>query len=265
MLRKERVINEVLGADTSLTPSDLYNKEFSKSTFGGYDRKEVDEFLEHVAEVWEGLIGQVRALRDKHEEQRKSLDELKNLETTMRNALIASQRYGEDVLDSARREAHVLLEEARMEKERAQLDAMKLPESLARDIQLLEQQRSRLRVEMLSILETHKRLLDSLVPAPTVPSSLGGGFAEPSQEARTPQFLPGLGSGGPSQQFAPAYAAAPSAPSFAPQPAPIAAAPYAAPQQPAPSAPQVPPPQPSFDQDDEGDEEEPPVHWKMDS
>ncbi|GMV92364.1 MAG: hypothetical protein AMXMBFR82_21420 [Candidatus Hydrogenedentota bacterium] len=164
MRKDDKIVGELLGDEHAITPSDVFAKQFKRSRFGGYDRRDVDAFLEQVADALENLIVQIRVLKEKNEEQRRAMADLKEVETTLRNALVSAQRFGDDVLDSAKREAHVILEEARLKKAQVQLEVSRVPTALTRDIHILEQQRSRLRVEMMAILETHRKLLDSLVP-----------------------------------------------------------------------------------------------------
>ncbi len=173
MRKDDKIVGEILGEEHAITPSDVFAKQFKRSRFGGYDRRDVDDFLEQVADAIENLIVQIRVLKEKNEEQRKTMADLKEVEASLRNALVSAQRFGDDVLDSAKREAHVILEEARLKKAQAQLEVSRVPAALTRDIHILEQQRSRLRVEMMAILETHRKLLDSLVPedAMQMPSS----------------------------------------------------------------------------------------------
>lgn len=166
-MKKEKIITEVFGGEAVLSPSDLLSKEFKRAV-GGYNTNEVDEFLERVADALEQLIQQVRTLKEEAEQQRERIDEFRQMEASLRNALISSQKFGEDIIESAKREAQLLLEEARMKKSQAQLEASKLPLALSQDILILEQQRSRLRVEMMAILATHHNLLDSLIPLDTV-------------------------------------------------------------------------------------------------
>ena len=164
MRKDDKVVSEVLGEEHTLTPSDIFSKQLKRVHFGGYDRKDVDDFLERIADALENLIVQVRVLKDKNEEQRRALMEFRDIEGALRGALVASQQLGDDMRESAKREAHVMLEEAKLKKVEAQLAASRIPTALTRDIHILEQQRSRLRVEMLAILETHRKLIDSLVP-----------------------------------------------------------------------------------------------------
>lgn len=172
-MKQDRVISEVLGEEITLSPSDLLNQQFKRAGFGGYKRRQVDDFIERVADVLEGLINQVRQLKERNEEQRRAIAEYEEIEAALRNTLLTSQQHGDQMLDAARREAHVIVEEAKLKRAQAQADATKLPTHLARDIHLLEQQRSRLRVELLAILETHRKLIDSLVPADTTTTPVG--------------------------------------------------------------------------------------------
>ncbi len=163
-VQKDRMLVDTLGEDIAITPSDIYNQDFKRAMLGGYDARAVDAFLERVADMVERLLSQIRHLKEKVDEQRASIDEYREIEKTLRSALVSSQKFSEDILASAKREAESLIEEARLQKAQAQLAAAKLPRKLVRDIHVLEQQRSRMRREMMAILETHKSLLDSLIP-----------------------------------------------------------------------------------------------------
>lgn len=189
MRKDDKVVTEVLGDEHAVTPSDIFGKQFKRRSFGGYDPKDVDDFLERIADALENLIVQVRVLKDRNEEQRRSLQEFRDLEGALRGALVASQQLGDDMRDSAKREAHVMLEEAKLKKAQAQLEASRIPTALTRDIHILEQQRSRLRIEMLAILETHRKLIDSLVPedAMQMPTSF---FEVGQQEPQLPRSAP---------------------------------------------------------------------------
>jgi cell division initiation protein len=163
-LRKDKVVSAVFGEENALAPSDLYSQQFRRALLGGYAREEVDAFLRRVADVMESLITQVKVLKGQCDEHKARLDEYRKVEATLRSALVSTQKFGEDILDSARREAQALVEEANAQRAQAQMEASKLPVALSRDIDMLDQQRQRFRTEMLSILETHRSLLDSLIP-----------------------------------------------------------------------------------------------------
>lgn len=163
-MRKDKVVSEVLGTEIAITPSDLYHADFKRSNFGGYDKGEVDAYLERLADVLEDLIGQVRDSKEKSEDLESEMKDFRAMERSLREAMVSSQRVSDDMVDAARREAKSLIEEARLKKLQAQIEASKVPDALSRDINLLKQQRMRLRVEITSILETHRQLLETLIP-----------------------------------------------------------------------------------------------------
>jgi cell division initiation protein len=162
-MKTDKLVGEVLGKELVLTPSEIVNKEFKRSV-RGYNPREVVEFLGRVADLLEDLVSQVRALKEKDEQQKTQLDQYREIENTLRDALASSQRFSEDVLDTAKREAHALIEEARLAKAQAEFKAARLPIVLAREVRLLRQERNRLRAELKSILQTHMNLVESLIP-----------------------------------------------------------------------------------------------------
>jgi cell division initiation protein len=161
-MRKDKIISEVLGEEATMTPSDLYNTEFKAVMFGGYDKDEVDRFLERVADVFESLITQVRDLKAKIEEHRQEMDSYRESEQTLRNALTSSQKFSETIVAAAKREAEAILEDARIARRRAEAESKQLPVDLAREIQRLQDSRDRLRDDLAAVLETHLRLLENI-------------------------------------------------------------------------------------------------------
>lgn len=164
-MRKDKVVSEMLGEEMTLTPSDLYNAEFHSSLVGGYDKNEVDAFLERTADVFESLANRVRDFKEQTENQKIQIENYQQMEASLRDALITAQRFSEDVLDAARRKADALVEEARLVKERARVEASELVGALRDEIEALKAERSRLRNDLKAVLETHRALLADLPTA----------------------------------------------------------------------------------------------------
>ncbi len=164
-MRKDKVVSEVLGEESALAPSDLYSREFKRAMVGGYDPNEVDEFLERVADQLESLIVQVRELKERNEGQRARIEEYHEMESTLRSALASSQKFGEDLLDAAKREAQAIIEEARARKAVTEHEIAKMPMDLSNEIWELREQRNRLKNEMLAILDTHRLLIERQITA----------------------------------------------------------------------------------------------------
>jgi DivIVA domain-containing protein len=164
-MRPDKIVSEVLGGDVPFTPADILEKRFHRALFGGYQGQEVDGFLERVADVFETLIRQNRELKEQLEGYKLKCEEHDQMQETLRNALVASQKLGESVAESARREADTIIQSARVEKERMLAQAMTLPPALAQEINQLQQERNRLRKDMTALLTTHRALLESLSTA----------------------------------------------------------------------------------------------------
>ena len=166
-MRENKLVSDVLGKERVLSPSDVLNYEFSRSLVGGYSAGEVEGFLARVADVLENLIQQIRDLRAQVAEQKDELDAHRQMEETLRNALVTSQKFGENLIESAKREASLLIEAARIEKTRIDTENARLPILLANEIARLQDQRDRLRADIRAILAAHEVLLeDGAKPTP---------------------------------------------------------------------------------------------------
>lgn len=171
-MRKDKVIQDVLGDESLLSPSDLYNTAFKNALVGGYDKDEVDEYLERVADSMEALINRVRSLKEELEAQRAKVEEVRDMENTLRNALVTSQKFGENIEESARRQADAVVQEAEAQRERLLLESRRLPEELQREINSLRAERDRLRTDLRAVLAAHSALLMEIPSADGVQQSL---------------------------------------------------------------------------------------------
>lgn len=109
-----------------LTPQDMQEKKFTKAVFGGYDMREVDDFLDAVVADYEHLYkenailkGKLKTLADKVEEYRASDDDMRRTfaeaKRAAESALSSSREEGEKLLSAAREESERLLNSAREE------------------------------------------------------------------------------------------------------------------------------------------------------
>jgi len=167
-MRKDRLVSEVLGEGTGLTPSDLINADLRTVLVGGYDRVEVDQLLERAADALERALQENRRLQKETETLREQLVQYKEMETTLRNALISSQKISETIVASAKSQAQALLEEARLERARARMKSEELPEALKQEIRTLTEARDRLRADMAHIIRVHEALLEKIPRAERV-------------------------------------------------------------------------------------------------
>jgi cell division septum initiation protein DivIVA len=163
-MRKDKVISSVIGEEMAVSPSDLYHHQSGRQIFGGYRRAEVDTLLEKTADALEALVEQVRTLKADNQSLEANLEDHRQMEATLRSALVSSQKFSEEIVESARREATAIISEAEARRSEVHLDAAKIPESLAEEIQTLQEHRQHLRRELTAVLEAHRYLLDNFLP-----------------------------------------------------------------------------------------------------
>lgn len=110
-----------------LTPQQIDEQGFAKAVFGGYDMREVDEFLETMATDYKTLYKENAVLKSKLRILVEKLEEYRQQETTMQNAVAAAEQEAAQVKEQAQQQAELLkqqaLQEAEACKEQAQQQA----------------------------------------------------------------------------------------------------------------------------------------------
>lgn len=145
----------------SVTPLDILQKQFREAR-KGFEPDEVRAFLDQVRETLEGLLRENQRLREEVARASAELALAREAEGELKQTLLLAKRVSEDLERTARREADVLLGEARLEAERLLLAAHDEQRSLSADLVRLRAGRARLSAELRAIVNTHSRLLDEL-------------------------------------------------------------------------------------------------------
>jgi cell division initiation protein len=96
----------------SLTPVEIRHVKLGRRLFG-YDRKATDRLLEEIVASFEQVWRERADLRDEIEELEGELTSQKEIEGALRNTLLSAERMADDVRGQARREADVIVSEAR--------------------------------------------------------------------------------------------------------------------------------------------------------
>lgn len=97
------------------TPVELRHVRLDRALFGGYKRVQADALLSDVADSFEDVWRERGELADRLEDVEKVLDEVKQRETLLASTLIAAERTAADAVESAKREAEVIVAEAHQE------------------------------------------------------------------------------------------------------------------------------------------------------
>ena len=142
-----------------VTPLDIQQQQF-KTRFRGFDIREVDTFLEQMAETVENLQRENQNLGDEVRRLEMEIQGYRKREETFKRALLNSQKVLDQMKDNARRSAELIIAEAEVKAEKILNKAHNRLAQLHEDITELKRQRTQIEVQISSIIEAHSRLLE---------------------------------------------------------------------------------------------------------
>lgn len=148
-----------------ITPVDIQHKTFKKA-LQGYDRTEVDQFLDEVIETLEDEAHKRAALEADIADLKERISHFKAMEESLQNTLILAQRTADEVKASAHKEADLIREQARMAAEREIATYNDAIAEARREHQRAIEAAEKGKSELRSLLTTHLALLETSAPAP---------------------------------------------------------------------------------------------------
>ena len=141
-----------------LTPIDIQQQQFQKKV-RGYDPREVDTFLELIAEEMAQLNQRFASLEQQHVQTMRELEDHRKREVMLREAMLTAQQAMDDVKAQANKEAELIVSKAELVAERLTQNAHLKVTRILDDIGDLRQQRVRVIEELRSVVNTHLKLL----------------------------------------------------------------------------------------------------------
>jgi cell division initiation protein len=148
-----------------ITPLDMRNHRFARQ-LGGYDRDEVDGFLQVAAEDYEAALRRVEQQAARIRELEQRVEDLSANEKTIQETLATAKRLSEDLKRTAVKEAEVIVSEAEIRGEKVLEAAHRRAAKLADDIREMKMLRIGLAAAVRSAIETHLGLLETLATDP---------------------------------------------------------------------------------------------------
>lgn len=144
----------------ALTPLDILQKQFESSRKGGYDPDEVQRFLDGVRESWEATLRDNARLRDELRERDAEVDRLRSEQAEIQETLILARRLSVELEGSARREADLIVGEARLDSERILAASHEEERQVQAVVVRLKAARLHHIAQMRALVEAHQKLLD---------------------------------------------------------------------------------------------------------
>ncbi len=142
-----------------ITPIDIQQQQFKGKLFGGLHPDDVDSFLQAVAQELENLNRENIALREQAQKTAAESEVMALREKDLRETLLAAQRITEEMKDNARKEADLLIVEAKVQAERIVADAENRLVTLNNDIQELRRQKVQFVASFRGLLDSYSRVL----------------------------------------------------------------------------------------------------------
>ncbi len=143
-----------------ISPIEIEQRQFP-TTFRGLDPTEVQAFQTLCARELEDQIRENLALKEELQRQGNELATLKQNEAQLREVLLSAHKITEELRQAAEKEATLMHADAERQAARILQQAEDRQVALSQEVQALKMQKSRLRAEIQTILDAHRRLLET--------------------------------------------------------------------------------------------------------
>ena len=161
-----------------ITPMDIHNKTFSKG-LRGYSEEEVNDFLRQIVTDYEQIYREHREMEEEMDQMKVKLSNYEKISDTMTATLQLAKDTAENVKKNAKRNADILISNAKMEGDRQVKDAEDYRRRLAETMIHTEGNMKNYVSKIRKDLELALASIDALenLKAPIVP-----GYAYPAVE-----------------------------------------------------------------------------------
>jgi len=154
-----------------LTPLDIQQQKF-RVKWRGYDKQEVETFLEMISEDVESLLQECNKLKSEIQKCEVKLVDFRENERAIQQTIMTTQKVSDDLKRNAQREAELIISEAKVAAGRIMNDARAQAEKavgdsrfevgkLTKELHDLKNRKMDYEVTFKSILESQLRLLQS--------------------------------------------------------------------------------------------------------
>ncbi len=140
---------------------DIANQSF-ETRFRGYDRQQVEEFLNVLSREFEHLVTEFKQAKQELGEYKQELREYRRREKSLHDALNMAKQVGEEIKQQAERDAELTMANAELRAERMLSGVQNRVGALREELFDLQQQRLRCETELRNVLESHLKMVDLL-------------------------------------------------------------------------------------------------------
>lgn len=128
----------------------------------GFDPEQVKAFLDEVRETLEQTLREKRQLTEDLKERERELEWMRAEQGEIKDTLLLAKRFSDELETGARREADLVVGEARLEAQRIISATHDEHHLLTQEVHQLRALRHKLLAELDAVLVAHRRLLDDM-------------------------------------------------------------------------------------------------------
>ena len=147
-----------------LTPNDIRNTTF-ESGFRGYEKEQVDAFIETVAAALEQARTDMARKAEEFDRLRKQNEELKEMEDTVKHAVLEAQKHADQIIAHAKKEAELMLSEAKQKRDAVIEERHRKVSEVQAKVEELQFTRNSFYNKLRGEIEAHLKLVNSISPA----------------------------------------------------------------------------------------------------
>ena len=161
----------------ALTIDDIYDKEFALKG-GGYDRNDVDQFLDEICDEMTNMLDHIAKLESDLKQAQMETEAAKaaarnaaptvvksepvaRTSETLEGILLSAQKLADEAVANAKTKAEDLIKEAQEKAEKIVDDAKTEKETLGTELETLRKSVTEYKAGFLTMLEKHKKMLES--------------------------------------------------------------------------------------------------------
>ena len=150
-----------MSANTRITVVDIQHRTF-KRALQGYDRTDVDKFLDEIIESLEDEATARAAYEAEIADLKERISHFKAMEDSLQSTLLLAQRTADEVKAAAHKEADLIKQEARLQSEREIGSLGDKVEESRREHQRMLDIAEKAKSEIRSLLLSHLALIDRM-------------------------------------------------------------------------------------------------------
>ena len=141
------------------TPVELENLEF-KTSFMGYSKDEVDDFVDLITEDYDKLYKENIALKDKNTMLADAIKEYKAMETALRDTVVSAHSVSDDINKNAYKEAENIVSEAKIKAHEMREEASQILSEAEKKAEEIKQQYGLYKARIRSLIQAQMEILN---------------------------------------------------------------------------------------------------------